>query len=98
MSSGFSTAGSIVASESCVQRTRGTVKLDCFVLTFSEQVHRNMKHQRSMRRLTITGGSDKAVRVSRRMDCRFGVIKSHVSANNKNFNVAWLMCHAYKFM
>ena len=58
----------------------------------------NMKHQCSMRRLTITGGSEKTVRVSRRMDCRFGVIKSHVSANNKNLYVAWLMCHVYKFM
>ena len=70
----------------------------CFVLTFGKQVHRNMKHQCSMRRLTITGGSEKDVRVSRRMDCRFGVIKSHVSANNKKVYVAWLMCHVYKFM
>ena len=71
----------------------------CFVLsTFGEQVHRNMKHQCSMRRLTMTGGSEKAVRVSRRMGCRFGVIKSHVSANNKNLYVAWLMCHVYKCM
>ena len=52
----------------------------------------------AMRRLTITGGSEKDVRVSRRMDCRFGVIKSHVSSNNKNLYVAWLMCHVYKFM
>ena len=57
-----------------------------------------MKHQCSMRRLTITGGSEKDVRVSRRMDCRFGVIKSHVSDNNKNLYVSWLMCHVYKFM
>ena len=57
-----------------------------------------MKHQCSMRRLTITGGSVKDVRVSRRMDCRFGVIKSHVSDNNKNLYVSWLMCHVYKFM
>ena len=70
----------------------------CFVLTFGKQVHRNMKHQCSMRRLTITGGSEKDVRVSRIMDCRFGVIKSHVSANNKKIYVAWLMCHVYKFM
>ena len=63
----------------------------CFVLTFVEQVHRNMKHQCSMRRLTITGGSEKAVRVSRRMDCRFGVIKYHVSDNNKNpLKVVWV--------
>ena len=70
----------------------------CFVLTFGEQVHRNMKHQCSMRRLTITGGSEKAVRVSRKMDCRFGVIKSHVSDNDKNLYVSWLKCHVYKFM
>ena len=57
-----------------------------------------MKHQCSMRRLAITGGSEKDVRVSRRMDCRFGVIKSHVSDNNKNLYVSWLMCHVYKFM
>ena len=44
------------------------------------------------------GGSEKAVRVSRRMDCRFGVIKSHVSDNDKNLYVSWLMCHVYKFM
>ena len=56
----------------------------CFVLTFSEHVHRNMKHQCSMRRLTITSGSEKTVRVSRGMDCPFVVIKYHVSANNKN--------------
>ena len=55
-----------------------------------------MKHQCSMRRLAITGGSEKDV--SRRMDCRFGVIKSHVSDNNKNLYVSWLMCHVYKFM
>ena len=42
----------------------------CFVLTLGEQVHRNMKHQCQMRRLTIMGGSEKALRVSRRMDCR----------------------------
>ena len=70
----------------------------CFVLTFGEHVHRNMKHQCSMRRLTITGGSEKTVRVSRGMDYPFVVIKYHVSANNKNLFVAWLMCHVYKFM
>ena len=70
----------------------------CFVLTFGEHVHRNMKQKCSMRRLTITGGSEKDVRVSRRMDCRFGVIKSHVSDNSKNSYVSWLMCHVYKFM
>ena len=51
-----------------------------------------------MRRLTITSGSEKTVRVSRGMDCPFVVIKYHVSANNKNLYVAWLMCHVYKFM
>ena len=63
----------------------------CFVLTFGEHVHRNMKHQCSMRRLTITSGSEKDVRVSRGMDFPFVVIKYHVSANNKNLYVAWLM-------
>ena len=70
----------------------------CCVLAFGEQVHRNMKHQCSMHRLTITGGSEEAVWVYRRMDCRFGVIKSHVSADNKKLYGAWLMCHVYKFM
>ena len=36
----------------------------------------------SLRRRVITGGSQKAVWVSRRMDCRIGVIKFYVSANN----------------
>ena len=40
----------------------------------------------------------KTVRVSRKMDCRLSVIKSHVSDNNKNVSVSWLMCHVYKFM
>ena len=44
--------------------------------------HQNMKYQSSLRRRVITGGSQKAVRVSRRMDCRIGVIKFYVSANN----------------
>ena len=44
--------------------------------------HQNMKYQSSLRRRVITGGSEKAVRVSRRMDCRLGVIKFYVSANN----------------
>ena len=44
--------------------------------------HQNMKYQSSLRRHVITGGSQKALRVSQRMDCRIGVIKFHVSANN----------------
>ena len=44
--------------------------------------HQNMKYQSSLRKRVITGGSQKAVRVSRRMDCRIGVIKFYVSANN----------------
>ena len=44
--------------------------------------HQNMKYQSSMHRRVITGGSQKAVRVSRRMDYRIGVIKFYVSANN----------------
>ena len=44
--------------------------------------YQNMKYQSSLRRRVITGGSEKAVRVSRRMDCRIGVIKFYVSANN----------------
>ena len=49
---------------------------------------RSPEHQCSMRRLTITSGSEKTVRVSRGMDCPFVVIKYHVSANNKNLYVA----------
>ena len=44
--------------------------------------HQNMKYQSSLRRRVITGGSQNDVRVSRRMDCRIGLIKFHVSANN----------------
>ena len=44
--------------------------------------YQNMKYQSSLRRRVITGGSEKAVRVSRRMDCRIGVNKFYVSANN----------------
>ena len=45
--------------------------------------HQNMKHQSSLRRGVITGGSEKAAWVSRRMDCRIGAIEFYVSANNK---------------
>ena len=44
--------------------------------------YQNMKYQSSLWRRVITGGSEKAVRVSWRMDCRIGVIKFYVSANN----------------
>ena len=44
--------------------------------------YKNMNYQSSLRRCVITGGSERAVRVSRRIDCRIGVIKFYVSANN----------------
>ena len=44
--------------------------------------YQNMKYQSSLRRRVITGGSEKTARVSRRMDCRIGMIKFYVSANN----------------
>ena len=44
--------------------------------------YQNMKYQSSLRRRVITGGSEKAVWVSWRMDCRIAVIKFYVSANN----------------
>ena len=44
--------------------------------------YQNMKYQSSLRRRVITGGSEKDVRVSRKIDCRIGVIKLYVSANN----------------
>ena len=43
-----------------------------------------MKYQSSLRRCIITGVSDKAGRVSRRIDCQIGVIEFYVSANDKN--------------
>ena len=44
--------------------------------------YQNMKYQSSLRRRVITGGSEKAVWVSRIMDCRIGVNKFYVCANN----------------
>ena len=44
--------------------------------------YQNMKYQSPLRRRVITGGSEKTVRVSRRMDCRIGVIKFYVRAKN----------------
>ena len=44
--------------------------------------YQNMKYQSSLRRRVFTGGSEKTVWVSRRIDCRIGVIKFYVSANN----------------
>ena len=40
--------------------------------------YQNMKYQSSLRRRVITGGSEKAVRVSRRMDCRIGVMLNFI--------------------
>ena len=59
------------------EKPYGLITYECPVVHYFTiyQVHQNMKHQCSMRRLKITGGSEKAVRVSRRMDCRFGAIK-----------------------
>ena len=45
--------------------------------------HQNMKYQSSLRRRVITSGSQRTVRVSRRMDFRIGVVEFYVSANNK---------------
>ena len=42
-----------------------------------------MKHQPSLRRRVVTGASEKAEQVSRRIDCRIGVINFYVSANKK---------------
>ena len=47
-----------------------------------ETSYQNMKYQSLLSRRVITGGSEKALRVSRRMDCRIGVIELYVSANN----------------
>ena len=46
--------------------------------------YQNIMHQSPLRRWVITGGSGKATRVSRRMDCRIGVIEFYVRANNIN--------------
>ena len=45
--------------------------------------YQNMKCQSSLRRRVITGGSERTVRVSRRMYCLISVIKLYVSANNQ---------------
>ena len=49
--------------------------------------YQNMKYQSSLHRRVITGGSEKAARVSRRMNYLIGVIESCISAN-----VTWIMC------
>ena len=49
--------------------------------------YQNMKYQSSLRRRVITGGSEKAARVSQRMDCRIGVIKFYVSVNNQKVTI-----------
>ena len=49
--------------------------------------YQNMKHQSSLHRPVITGGSEKAERVPRRMDYRIGVIEFYVIANNKKQHV-----------
>ena len=57
--------------------------------------HRDMKHPFSLYRCPITGGSEKAVRVSWRMDRQIAVIKSHLSASHEKQYVTRLMCHGY---
>ena len=42
-----------------------------------------MKYQSSVRGRVITDGSEKAARVSRKMDRRIGVIEFYVSATDK---------------
>ena len=64
--------------------TRNTIygKRDPALVDMWGTSYQNMKYQSSLRRRVITGGSEKTVRVSRRMDCRIGVIKFYVCANN----------------
>ena len=47
-------------------------------------IYRKVKHQPSLCTRPIIGGSETAARVSRRMDCRTFVIKSHVCASHKS--------------
>ena len=56
--------------------------------------YRNMKCQSSLRRRVITGGSEKTVRVSRRMDCQISEIKCYVNANNEKVtsNIDHVLC------
>ena len=49
--------------------------------------YQNMKYQSSLHRRVITGGSEKAARVSQRMNYLIGVIEFYISAN-----VTWIMC------
>ena len=44
--------------------------------------YQNMKYQSSLRRRVITNGSERAARVSRRMDCRIGVIELYFSVSD----------------
>ena len=75
--------------------TRGPTLVDMWRTSFQ-----NMKHQSSLRRCVITGGSENAARVSQRMDCWIGVIEFHVSANNKKVScnmahVCGSICYLY---
>ena len=52
--------------------------------------YQNMKYQSTLSRRVITGGSEEAVRVSQRMDCRIGVIKFFVRFRFR-FKIALLL-------
>ena len=58
--------------------------------------YQNMEYQSSLRRRVIIFGSERAAWVSRRMDCRIGVIEFYVSANNNQ--VTQITCHVCGFI
>ena len=73
--------------------TRGSALVDMWWTSYQ-----NMKHQFSLRRRVITGGSEMVARVSRRMDCRIGAIEFYVSANNEIKHVTLIMCQVCGFI
>ena len=61
-------------------------------------IYQTLKQHSSLRRRVITGGSKKDARVSWRTDYQIDVIEFYVSVNNKKWHVAWIMCHACRFI
>ena len=55
--------------------------------------YQNMKYQSSLHRCVVTGGSEKAARVSQRMNYLIGVIEFYISAN-----VTWIMSCMWVYM
>ena len=95
----FSTAGSIVASESCLQRTHGTVKLDPAFVLYWHLVKFTGIWSTSIQ----CADSQSRAEVKRLCECRGEWIADLVWLNPMlapmiKIYVAWLMCHVYKCM